>query len=567
MKAIKRIISIIMSLMLVFGCTSTAFSAEATGSVTIQSTAEVSIANRTFEFYKIFNAEKSTSPDGAKITSYQWDVDAGTQAKLEEFFFGDGTNAGQIPGVTEGSIHDVADYIRSLEGRSSDFSKFATSLYNFIKTNLSDKFSESNNNYKKVTATAATLTVSDLSLGYYLIYDATENVGQENQVRSAVMLTTPGENKSIDIKADLPTINKTVMGNDNVEQKGTSSNIGDCAKYFIRATIPNHDMYSSYKFEIKDTLPDGLDFVNETTGDHAFSVKVGDTLIDRGTGYTFNYEEGTKTFTVDLLNAKQYANNAEVVVEYHAKVNINAKTVNTNTATLTYSSDPSDDTKYGTAKSSATVHLYQMVLTKYAEHTDGSISATRLAGAKFKLYRKGESDPITFRKVEETNASGKTFYAYYVDPTSDVTEIETVNDETYGDSNTVKGGGFADLKVYGLSEDEYELEETKAPEGYVVPNYRFQISIEDDIGKTSGAVTALSLKTTTSAQEGQTGGKIVNATFSLADHSVAASVTNATGSELPETGGIGTTLFTVIGIVLMAGALAFFTSRKRSSAV
>ena len=121
--------------------------------------------------------------------------------------------------------------------------------------------------------------------------------------------------------------------------------------------------------------------------------------------------------------------------------------------------------------------------------------------------------------------------------------------------------------IFGLSEDDYELDEIKAPEGYVLPNYRFQISIYDEIGLASGAVTTLQLKTTTTGAAGDTGGKIVNAGFQLDKHAIYGSITNATGQSLPGTGGIGTTLFTVLGIVLMAGALAFFTSRKRSSVV
>lgn len=558
MKAVKKILAIVMCLCLVLSCAAITTFAAGTGSITIESTSEVSIIGRTFKFYKIFNAEKSTSADGVEIVSYQWD--SATKAEYEKFFFGENGAAGEIPGKTSGTIHDVADYIRSFDGNNSAFSKFATDLYNYIINNAVLK-----DLYEEETASANTLVVDNLDLGYYMIFDATDLSGT-NQVRSAVMLTTPGENKSVTIKADLPVINKTVVGNDDVEQKGTSASIGDCVKFIIRTAIPDHSLYQSYSFSITDTMPNGLTFVKDN-GEHPFIVTVNGTTLAEGTDYTFNYDSANNKFTVELIDViTNYDNNDEIVIEYHTEVNDNAVKVNDNSVTLTYSSDPTDDTKFGTAESKASVYLYQLVLTKYAELTDGSVSATRLAGAKFKLYEKDSNTPIKFRVVKENNADGKEFDVYYVDPDGTIEELSTVNDETYGASNTINGGGFADLKIFGLCEGNYELEETVAPEGYVVPNYRFQISIKDEIGKSSGVITSLNLTTTIVEGEGQTGGNIINAGFSIADQAIWASVTNATGSSLPETGGMGTTLFTILGIILMAGAMAFFTSRKRSSA-
>jgi len=111
-----------------------------------------------------------------------------------------------------------------------------------------------------------------------------------------------------------------------------------------------------------------------------------------------------------------------------------------------------------------------------------------------------------------------------------------------------------------LSEGKYELVETKAPDGYILPDAPFSIEIVDAIGEL-GSVGTLSV---TSSHTGS--GGIVN-TNGMGEQilTVWADITNAPGSALPETGGMGTTLFTVLGIILMAGAVAFFTLRKRSS--
>ncbi|MBE6779079.1 MAG: LPXTG cell wall anchor domain-containing protein [Ruminococcaceae bacterium] len=106
----------------------------------------------------------------------------------------------------------------------------------------------------------------------------------------------------------------------------------------------------------------------------------------------------------------------------------------------------------------------------------------------------------------------------------------------------------------------YKLVETKAPDGYVLPDEPFIIEIVDEIGAL-GSVGTLNV---TGSHTGS--GSIVN-TNGIAESilTVWAEITNKPGAALPETGGMGTTLFTVLGIVMMVGAAAFFTSRKRSS--
>jgi LPXTG-motif cell wall-anchored protein len=116
--------------------------------------------------------------------------------------------------------------------------------------------------------------------------------------------------------------------------------------------------------------------------------------------------------------------------------------------------------------------------------------------------------------------------------------------------------------IFGLSEGKYELVETKAPDGYILPDNDepFVIEIVDEIGDL-GSVGRLSV---VSSHDGP--GSITN-TNGMGEKilTVWAEITNEPGSALPETGGMGTTLFTVFGILMMAGAAAFFTSRKRSS--
>ena len=124
------------------------------------------------------------------------------------------------------------------------------------------------------------------------------------------------------------------------------------------------------------------------------------------------------------------------------------------------------------------------------------------------------------------------------------------------------GGHRGDISIFGLAEGKYKLVETKAPDGYVLPSAPFEIEIVDAIGEL-GSVATLNV---TGSHKEDDAGSIVN-TNGIAEGvlTVWAEITNKPGSALPETGGMGTTIFTVIGIVMMVGAAAFFTSRKRSS--
>ncbi len=192
-----------------------------------------------------------------------------------------------------------------------------------------------------------------------------------------------------------------------------------------------------------------------------------------------------------------------------------------------------------------------------------------MAGAEFELYLVNEDNTETlvkFTRVAATNAEGVSFTKYVVNPESTdenpeklVVHAEGADTITLGSLNY--GGHKGDVMIFGLKEGKYKLVETKAPDGYVLPDAPFEINIVDEIGAL-GSVGTLSV---TGSHTGV--GAIVN-TNGMGEQilTVWADITNKPGAALPETGGIGTTIFTVAGILLMAGAAAFFTLRKRGNA-
>ncbi|MBQ9861281.1 MAG: LPXTG cell wall anchor domain-containing protein, partial [Clostridia bacterium] len=211
----------------------------------------------------------------------------------------------------------------------------------------------------------------------------------------------------------------------------------------------------------------------------------------------------------------------------------------------------------------------QFVFSKFAEDTSGVFKNVRFIGAEFQLYKieDGTRTLVNFTTADATN-DGAVFIKYIVAEqavdgvTVDTLKVHEAGDETITLDHLNFGGHRGDVVIFGLSEGKYELVETKAPDGYILPKTAFSVEIIDAIGEL-GSVGTLSV---TSSHDTNDAGSIVN-TNGMGELilTVWADITNAPGSALPETGGMGTTLFTVLGIVLMAGAIAFFTSRKRSS--
>ena len=146
---------------------------------------------------------------------------------------------------------------------------------------------------------------------------------------------------------------------------------------------------------------------------------------------------------------------------------------------------------------------------------------TPLAGAEFILRKGNETDGYTYLKY--TAAIGDT-----------PAVVEWVNDIKDATVYTTDANGSAIIS--GIAEGTYELVEIKAPEGYNLLSEPVTVTVP------------------TPAEEGQ-------------DHdNVTIIVKNSTGSELPSTGGIGTTIFYIVGGVLMVAAVVLFATKKRMSA-
>lgn len=278
---------------------------------------------------------------------------------------------------------------------------------------------------------------------------------------------------------------------------------GQEVKFTITTTFPSFDDEDAAdnSFKIIDT-PTGLDITEVT------SVTIGG---ESTTAYTTSKNKDNGKYTIDLTGAIGTSNaNAgkTVVVTYKATVTADDGYSNTANVHRNDTVMGHDDEKGFTGN---------ITLTKYAEN-----GTTTLKGAEFKLYKATK---------EEVKAEGSTVTALSFIKISDGVYKLALTEEAGATDTLVATNGT--LKVKGLDEGTYWFEETKAPEGYSI-NANGTENVTITANNTAHVPMSTSLKDT----------KL---------------------SALPSTGGIGTTIFTIAGCVIMiAAAGLFFASRKKS---
>lgn len=275
--------------------------------------------------------------------------------------------------------------------------------------------------------------------------------------------------------------------------------IGDTVNYEIIGKVPDTTGFTEYTYEIADEMSDGLTF-DATT----IEITVGGTKInpDTNNAYTLATNKKGFTLTIDAMKLNGQTGQ-EIKVTYSAKVNEKAAgVVSKNKATLKYSNDPTNTESTNTLTDEENVYSAKIVIDKY-----DSKNNKKLSGAKFVLKDKDGN----FYKYENGIVSWKS-------DQKDATEVIT-------DIN-----GAAEFK--GLINGTYFLKETKAPEGYNMLTSEVSVPVngsEDD--ETSLTVTS--------------------------------EVKNSTGTLLPSTGGIGTTIFYVLGGILVLGAAVVLVTKRR----
>lgn len=302
----------------------------------------------------------------------------------------------------------------------------------------------------------------------------------------------------------------------------TSVTKGEKVKYTITVDVPTYaEQATDETFYVADLLPDGLTLdtdsikveINDATNDATFTVDEVNYTLD--TAATDDY-----TFKLSV-DKDQYGSfwsshgSKKLVITYTATFNADddKTAVNTeeiNTVTFAYSSYPFDGESHEQKTATAKVTTFAIKIDKYKDGEEG----TKLAGAKFDLYRTATDADIDVVTIPHTSIQG----------------VKLEGDKETGED------GSATFEKYEANGNKYDyyLVETQAPAGYNILDYAIQVNFTDeDVKDTAGIKTV--------------------------------GVANSSGIKLPVTGGTGTVIFTVVGIALMFGAVILFViSRKKA---
>lgn len=303
-----------------------------------------------------------------------------------------------------------------------------------------------------------------------------------------------------------------------------TAGIGDIVPYTITTQIPNYGTeYTNPKFIIYDKMSDGLSLNRDSItvnleGKDDPIVAGGDTF-----SITYDVDDDTDTNrTFEIIFKESFIKNnvgKEIVINYSAEVTKDAVYTIGNKAGIDYNHAPGQDSNKETEEEK--VYTFGIDLTKKDAN-----NGTGLNNAEFTL-----SDG-TDKVIEFVVNNGET----------EVTENDTLSTITI---NEVDGK----LIIKGLPAGTYTLTETKSPAGYTLLTQPITIVINAKEDGTFKDATIDGTPVTTSVVDGM----------------IPVEVKNSKGFTLPSTGGMGTYLFTVGGIVIMAGAaFALIAMKKRA---
>ena len=477
MKHARKLASLLLALVMVFALATAAFATGAVTPTTGTITVDNPVADQTYTAYKVFDVT--------------YDKNGHYSYTLPAFPTADATWYSMVRAYATVPDSGLVVHVVGTPGAESVFfttdEKFSPADFAaYLKGRLGK---DHPTGHELIEQENGTVSVSGLDLGYYFVASSTG---------ALCNLTTTNPDVIIHDKNDMP-FGKT---DDKV-----SAEVGETVNYTITGKVPDYTGFSTYTYKVTDTMSEGLTFKKEV------KVTVGGTDVTSACTCSYDVENNANKFTVSIP-VMNYTIGAEITVTYSALVNENAVAkISKNSATLTYSNNPSESTETTTTPVEETVYSSKIVINKFETGKE----ATKLPNAEFVLYKKvpaGEKESIFYYKWNDTDK-----------------KVEWVEDRAAATVAITDNYGAATFD--GLANGTYYLVETKAPAGYNRLEEPYKVEVK-------GGTTEAEL-------------------------SVTANVANSTGTLLPSTGGMGTTVFYVLGAVLVMGAVVLLVTKKRMS--
>ena len=440
---------------------------------------------------------------GAEFTIYKVaSLELGTNGKYKSWKLTTDFARLSLTPDTLGSI-STAD----LEAKANEAKKIAADL-----TGQSQTTADGTGETRKGEA-----TFSNLELGYYLVVETktpSKYVASKPFFVSIPETVTTADGSTWNYNVSVSPKNQGIPDTDKVPDKKTVG-VGDEVTYTITGpTVPNYDEAyneTTLKYEITDTLSTGLTFAKDKADLKVYTTDVNSPLVE-DRDYTFDYDSTANKITISLILSKIRDLKGEAIhVKYTVTVNENAVVGSDGTinkAEVEYTNNP-DGTTDGSKKE---VKVYSFKIKINKKKDNGS----PLKGATFGLYR----DAACADKIAEATSS----------------DDGVIN---FGDASKLAAGT-------------YYLKELQAPSGYSALTSVVKVVIST---ATPNDNTTYDFKYSMNEGEENNVGE---------DGVISLDITNNKGFNLPATGGMGTYLFTIGGLVIMAGAaLLLIASKKR----
>ena len=505
MNKLRKLTCLLLAMVMVFALAATASAADGTNKITIKNASDGHI----YEAYQIFIGDYS-------------------EGKLSNIAWGDGvTTDGQTAlqnqyDTTEGekSAAGVAEALTNDNAKA-----FAEDVSKYLSQTKSASGTYNNGSYE----------ISVPKPGYYLVIDQSGSLSGEHEAYTAFILQVAGT-AEVSPKSAKPSVDKQVHDEPADAETGHADGWGETADHAINesfqfkliATLPadpDFEAYDKYKVTFNDTMSDGVTF------ESIVSVTVGGKSIadsDYTCTATAGQEGGSWSLTIEniKIDGVELKNGTEVVVIYNAHLNEKAhvnhetgNTTNKNTVSLEYSNNPNAEGMGKTPEDTVWVFTYKVENTKYKNALPAD-DGDPLAGAGFSLYQGEKEVPLIYDDSLQAYRPTKT-------------------NETGEEMKSAADGKF---NIVGLDAGTYTLKETTTPTGY---NTCEDITITISANHSESADGASATTTLTS------------------ESNMTNNIVNKSGSTLPETGGIGTTLFYVLGGVLVLAAVVLLVTKKR----
>lgn len=446
---------------------------------------------------------------------------------------------------------------------------------------------DADKNDATATATSDTLTF-DMNVGMYLaLVTAGDTTTVYNPMIVSAYYTSGDNNTAVSggsvsagdrydvtgseayLKKSTPEITKEIVNPGSGNVKGDDTAQGDTINFIVKSDVPSYSAeYTKPVYKITDSVQ-GLRDISDIKV-YLNSVDEANVISSNNYDLTQNSKDFTLNFHSDYIRTLVATAN-QIVVTYSAVLDENSGVnfdANQNTVSLNYSNNPDDESGEG-HDDDRTYH--------YTFSIDGTINGEdSWTTGEFLKTDDGTTEFIKGDVVSINNPlEGAEFTLIKTDSTYE-------NPENGFEPKVVETDATGRTLFSGLDAGYYTIQETKAPEGYSLNSTVFKVKITAEYNP-DGTLKSYDIKITDpSAKEGEQektssytatytkddAGRVIDVTVddTNKDGDNTTLVKNTKLGELPSTGGIGTTIFTIGGcIIMIIAAGLFFASRRKKA--